>query len=220
MENIIVAGSSGHAKVVIDIIEKEGKFTIVGLIDTYKEKGTLLYGYEIMGTESDLPSLVVKYSITGGIVTIGDNWTRKQMVERILADVPDFRFVSAIHPSAQLGRGVKIGNGTVVMGGVIVNSDAHIGEHCILNTSSSVDHDSFMDDFSSLAPKASTGGNVKIGAFSAICLGVNVNNGLIIGEHTVIGSGSMVLSDIEGYSVAYGLPARIMRKREAGDKYL
>ena len=220
MENIIVAGSSGHAKVVIDIIEKEGKFTIVGLIDTYKEKGTLLYGYEIIGTESDLPSLVVRCSLTGGIVTIGDNWTRKEMVERILADVPDFRFVSAIHPSAQLGRGVRIGNGTVVMGGVIVNSDTEIGEHCILNTSSSVDHDSFMDDFSSLAPKVSTGGNVKIGAFSAICLGANINNGITIGEHTVIGSGSMVLSDIEGYSVAYGAPARIIRKREAGDKYL
>ena len=57
------------------------------------------------------------------------------------------------------------------MAGVIVNSDSKIGDHCILNTRSALDHDCELGDFSSLAPGATTGGKVSIGAFSVIALG-------------------------------------------------
>jgi acetyltransferase-like isoleucine patch superfamily enzyme len=88
------------------------------------------------------------------------------------------------------------------MAGVTVNPCCSIGRFCILNTNASLDHDSSMNDFSSLAPRVATGGNCKIGACSAICIGATLVHGVSIGEHTVVGAGSTVLGDIESHQLA------------------
>lgn len=220
MDKILLIGASEHAKVVMDIIEKEGKYKILGLIDTYKPAGEDIFGYKILGKEDTLENLFKSGEVMGGMITIGDNWTRYKMAEKIKSLAPEFPFVSAIHPSAILARGVEIGAGSVLMAGVIVNSDSKIGGHCILNTRSSLDHDCELGDFSSLAPGVTTGGKVSIGAFSAISLGANIIHGVKIGEQTILGAGAVALKDIQSYCVAYGIPAQVIRKREAGDKYL
>jgi len=220
MKNIIIIGSSGHAKVIIDIVEKEKKFNIIGLIDKFRKIDEETLGYKIIGKEEDIPILIKKHNLDGGIIAIGDNWMRSKVYENIKFIQPDFNFVPTIHPSAQIAKNVTVGNGTAIMAGVIVNSNLSIGNHCILNTNSSLDHDSVMEDFSSLAPNATTGGNVKIGKFSAISLGANIINGIIIEEQSVIGAGSVVLKNIPKFSIAYGIPAKVIRDRKAGEKYL
>jgi len=47
-QNIIIVGSSGHAKVIIDIIEKEGKYNIIGLLDAFKKVGESAFGYKML----------------------------------------------------------------------------------------------------------------------------------------------------------------------------
>lgn len=220
MDKIFLIGASEHAKVVMDVIEKEGKHKILGLIDSYKPAGEQVFGYEILGAENTLVNLFKNGTITGGIITIGDNWTRHLVAEKIRALLPEFNFVTAIHPFAVIARGVTIGAGSVLMAGVIINSKSKIGEHCILNTKSALDHDCEMGDFSSLAPGVTTGGKVSIGAFSAISLGANIIHGVKIGKHSVVGAGAVVLKDIPDHSVAYGVYAKVVRKRQAGDKYL
>ncbi len=217
---ILLIGASEHAKVVMDIVEKQGKHQILGLIDSYKPAGEDIFGYKILGAEDALVNLFQRGEATGGIITIGDNWTRYLMAEKIKLLAPEFNFVTAIHPSASIARGVTIGAGSVLMAGVAVNSDSKIGEHCILNTQSALDHDCVMDDFSSLAPGVTTGGKVSIGAFSAISLGANIIHGVSVGEQTVLGAGALALKDIPDHCVAYGIPAKVMRKRAEGEKYL
>jgi len=34
--SVLIVGCSGHARVVIDIVELEGKYRVVGLIDSFK----------------------------------------------------------------------------------------------------------------------------------------------------------------------------------------
>lgn len=220
MEKILLIGASGHAKVALDVIEREGRYEILGLIDSYKPAGERFFGYEILGAEDMLYSLFKSGEVFGGMIAIGDNWTRHQMAGKIQALVPEFTFITAIHPSAILGRGVTVGAGSVLMAGVVVNSDSKIGEHCILNTKSALDHDCVMGNFSSLAPGVTTGGKVTVGEFSAISLGANIIHGVNIGGQTVLGAGAVTLEDIPSYCVAYGVPAKVIRKREAGEKYL
>jgi len=220
MKNIVIFGASGHGSVVLDIIEKEGKYKVVGFIDTYKGKARLNNGYEILGSEEELPALMDKFNFSAGIVTIGDNWIRKKVVDKISKIVPEFSFVSTVHPNATIARDVHIGEGTAIMPGVIINSNSFIGKFCIVNTNASLDHDGIMGDYSSLAPRASTGGNVHIGEYSAICLGANVIEGINIGHHTVIGAGSLVVDNIKNHVVAYGSPAQIVRTRKEGEAYL
>ena len=220
MENIIIIGSSGHAKVIIDIVECERKYKIIGLIDKFRNVGEYTLGYKIIGKEDDLPELIQKHSLFGGIVAIGDNFVRSNVVNNFIDLCPKFNFVNAIHPDANIARDVRIDNGTVIMGGVTINSSAFVGAHCVINTNSSLDHDSKMAGFSSLAPNVAIGGNVSVGMFTAIGIGSTIIHNVNIGEHTIIGAGSTVLNNIESYKIAYGTPAKTIRKRKVGEKYL
>jgi sugar O-acyltransferase (sialic acid O-acetyltransferase NeuD family) len=220
MNKVVIIGASEHGKVVADVIEREGKYALLGWIDSYKPAGGEFFGYPMLGAEDVLLDLWQRKEIAGGIIAIGDNWTRGRMAEKIRSLASDFTFITTVHPSAQIGRGASIGAGTVLMAGTVVNSDSRIGAHCIFNTKASLDHDCVMDDFSSLAPGATVGGVARIGAYSAISLGANMIHGKKIGAHTVIGAGALVLDDIPDYCVAYGVPARVIRKRVEGEKYL
>ncbi len=219
-KNIVVIGASGHAKVVIDVIEKEGRFHLVGLIDSLKSAGDSSFDYPVVGTEAELPALSKSLNLYGCFIAIGDNWVRYQVSEKIMELVPGLIFVTPIHTSAQIARGTTIGRGSVIMPGAIVNSGSRIGNFCIVNTKASLDHDCQMEDYSSLAPNVTVGGNVKVGAFSAVSLGANIIHQKTIGKHVVIGAGALVLDDIPDNSVSYGTPASVVRIRQAGDKYL
>ena len=218
MEKIIVFGAGGHAKAVIDVIEKAGLYEITGILDSYKTPGSVMYGYEILGDEQVIANRGEQ--INGGIIAIGDNYIRSQVVSRMTSLYPDFSFISAVHPSASVAKGAIIGQGSVIMAGAVIGSDTIIGNHSILYSKASVDHDSTLGEFVTLAPNTATGGDVHIGAYSVISIGANVIHSRVIGEHTVIGAGSTVISDLPGYCVAYGTPARMIRTRQAGERYL
>ncbi|WP_405412962.1 acetyltransferase [Maribacter sp. Asnod1-A12] len=220
MQNIIIFGASGHGSVVLDCLEKEAKYNIIGFIDSFKPKGFRINGYQVLGSESNLPFLINRFNIVGGIVAIGDNWTRKLIVDKILKISPNFSFINTVHPKAIIGKDIRLGCGNVFMPGAIVNANSIIHDFCIINTNSSLGHDGVMDSYSSLAPSVCTGGSLKLGRFSAVSLGVNIVNGIEIGQHSVIGAGSLVVDHFGDNIVAYGSPARIVRERAIGEAYL
>jgi len=217
-QNIVIFGAGNTSRVVIDIIEREDKYKIIGIINKGDGKMTIS-NYEVLGDESILKYLLHEKQLYGGIVGPADNYTRFKIVEKIKSSVPEFNFITAIHPNAVIAKNVSIGLGTYIMAGVVINSGAKIGNNCLLNTKSSFDHDSQMDDFSSLAPGVTIGGSVKIGKLSAISLGANVINDLSIGESTVIGCGATVTRNMPSNVVAYGVPCRVIRSRTIDEKY-
>jgi len=220
MDNIVIIGSSGHAKVVIDIVRREGRYHLVGLLDRFRAVGEETLGYRVLGREEDLPGLVATHALRGMLVAVGDNFARATVVARVRALCPDLPWVTAIHPAACLGLDVVVGEGTVVMAGVTINACASVGRGCVLNTRSSLDHDCVLSDYASLAPGVVTGGGCRIGPHAALGIGAVLVHGVEVGEHTVIGAGSVVTKSIDPFVVAYGTPARVVRARKAGDAYL
>lgn len=105
---------------------------------------------------------------------------------------------------------VRIGVGTAIMAGVVVNSATKIGKGCIINTSSSVDHDNLIADYVHISPGARTGGTVKIGKGSWIGLGSIIINNLEIMDRSIIGAGSLVIQDIMKSATYFGVPAEKM----------
>ena len=217
---IFIVGASGHAKVIIDIIEKEGIYEIVGLIDSFKNKGEEILGYIVVGKEHDLPELLKKHDGASVLIAIGDNWVRHLVLEKLLNISPEITFATTIHPSAQIAKHVKIGSGVVIMAGAIVNSKTVIEDFVIVNTKASIDHDGLLKSFSSLAPGVTLGGNVAVGHYAVVSIGATVKHNISIGNHAIIGAGAVLLDSCNDNVIMYGVPAKEIRKRILGEKYL
>ena len=179
-----------------------------------------MYKRQILGREADLKSIVIKHPDASFFVAIGDNWIRHKVVENILGLIPNAKFANAIHPSSIISKSVTMGEGIVIMPGAIVNANSQISNHCIIGTSSVIEHDCKVGMFSTLAPNATLGGGASIGSFNMLGLASTVKHGISTGVHCVIGAGSVVLQNLDRYQVAYGIPAKVVRKRTEGEKYL
>ena len=55
--NIILIGGGGHCVSVIDVIETDNKFNILGILDSNIKENNVL-GYKILGGDNLIPELV------------------------------------------------------------------------------------------------------------------------------------------------------------------
>ena len=155
------------------------------------------------------------------VIGVGMNFLRDKISREIKAIFGDqVTFVSLIHTSAVVAKSAEIKNGVVVLPGAHIGAYSKVGEHCLIGTNSSLDHDSAMKDFSSLAPGSITGGNVVIGIRSALLIQSSVSHGIFLGDDSVLGGGSFLKEPAGNLEVWAGSPAHILRKRLVDEPYL
>ena len=58
MNNLVLIGGGNQAHYTIDIINKEGKYNIIGIIDSIGEIGTHKFGHKIIGRQENLNNLI------------------------------------------------------------------------------------------------------------------------------------------------------------------
>ncbi|MEL7005011.1 MAG: acetyltransferase [Bacteroidota bacterium] len=199
-------GAGGHAKVVKDIVQLCGG-QVQGFYDNNSSISEFA-GVPILGSDHE-------YKPDGQdcIISIGSNTLRKKVV----AGLKRAKYGIAIHPNSQISESCKIGMGTVVMAGTVLNADAAIGNHCIINTSANLDHDCILEDFVQLGPNSTVCGGVTIEEGSMIGAGATVIPNIKIGKWSQIGAGSVVIEDIPDYAVAVGNPAKVIKLLDAKD---
>jgi len=210
-ESIIIWGAGGHARVVADIIRRVGELTVAGFIDDVhpERAGECFEGAQILGARDALGPAHAN-GVSRLIVAFGNGDARADAAR--FAIESGFVLASAVHPSAVIAASATIGAGTVIAANVVVNPATTIGENVILNTSCSVDHDCSVGSFAHVAPGARLAGYVRVGDGSWVGIGAVVTDGRSIGARSIIGAGAVVVSDIPDGVVAYGVPARVMRR--------
>jgi sugar O-acyltransferase (sialic acid O-acetyltransferase NeuD family) len=206
---VVIYGASGHGKVIADIVKKSGKTVLAFVDDNEALWDKPFCGCPVWKGSSHLIESAKKETFSV-IIGIGDNHRRREIVKTL--EPAGIYFDTAIHPSAQLGNDVNIGEGTVIMANSVINPGAQIGCHCIVNTAVTIDHDCIIGDFVHLSPGAHLGGSVRVGYSGWIGLGASIINNINIGEHTIIGAGSVVIRNVDAYSVEAGNPAAFLRK--------
>ncbi|MBN9313908.1 MAG: hypothetical protein BGO40_06830 [Chryseobacterium sp. 39-10] len=200
---MILYGARGQAKVVYDLILSNDQL-LEYLVDDqphddfphhlkiFKPSRALIEGKKV-------------------IIAIGDNTIR----ERIYQQIKDWcTFESVHHSSAHVSRFSEVGEGTVIMPQACVNADVKIGNHCIINTASTIEHDCIIEDFVHISPKASLAGNIRVKKGAHVGIGANIIQGVTIGEHALIGAGAVVLKDVPDHAVVVGNPGRVIKIRE------
>lgn len=220
MIKILCVGAGSHLSYVSDIVEKEGKYCIAGVLDSAKEVGDLVFGYPILGKPENFNDVKQKHNFEGVLITIGDNWLRKKVYDILVAQSKEITFVNAIHPTVCIGKNVKIGVGVIAMAGCIINPGASIGDFSFFATGAQIEHDCVIKNFASVSAGSILGGFVTLEEFSAVTLGATVVDRITIGKNSVVGSGSLVTKSVPDNVLVYGSPAKFVRHRKEGERFL
>lgn len=209
MKPLWVIGAGGHAKVVVDTARSTGRFEVVGLLDDNEDRwGRQFLGARVRGAASR--ELASRLGIGLAVIAIGSNRARAEVAQRLDGLVA---WASLVHPTAHLAPGVRIGEGTVVFAGAIVQPSSVIGHHAILNTACSIDHDNSIGDFVHIAPGVRLAGNVRVQEGALMGIGSSVVPGCAIGAWATIGAGGVVVHDIPPGVTAKGVPAKLSEGR-------
>jgi sugar O-acyltransferase (sialic acid O-acetyltransferase NeuD family) len=208
MKDLILIGGGGHCKSVIDVIEMQGYYKIVGILDKPDLVGTIVLGYPIVGTDSDI--LKFKNQNCEFLITIGQIRAADSRIKiySFLKSI-DAKIAKVISPLANISKHSLVKDGTIVMHHANINASSTIGVNGIINTNAIIEHDVKIGDHCHISTGTIINGNCKIanncfiGSNSVLMEGINVE------ENCTIGMGSVVNKSIIGKNnIIFGNPAK------------
>lgn len=202
---VILIGHGGHASVLIEILQEQGR-EIIGYTDVVENKRNTSLTY--LGTDSIIQE---KYNFEDLELVLGIGSTKVTLVRekhfRYFTEL-GYSFSQVIHPTAIISPSARLGEGVQIMAGAIIQTNTSIGDYSIVNTGTIVDHDCKIGKNVHIAPRSILSGRVEIDDHCHIGTGTTIINNIKIGEKTTIGAGAVVIRNIGSRAVAYGVPAK------------
>lgn len=208
MNDILIIGGGGHAKVLASILKKHQEWNPIGYTDP-DDNGPLL-SLPYLGTDDMIKSLIIdrtlKYAAIG-IGIIGSPNHREEVIDKVQA--LGLSFPPVYSPNAVVNEDVKIADGSIIMDGAVIQPGVRLGSFSIINTSASVDHDCSIGDHVHIAPGCTLSGQVQLGNHVFVGTGASILQGLKITDHVIIGGGAMVMAHLESSGTYVGVPAKL-----------
>ena len=204
---VIVLGAGGHAKVLINALQM-CSVEILGVTDPDPALiGQEILGVPIIGTDGELKNYSVKQvQLVNGLGSVNLSKVRCSLFDEYKR--LGFIFASVIHSSAVVASDVKIGEGSQIMAGTVIQPGSCISCNTIINTMASVDHDCIIGDHVHIAPGVTLSGGVTVGELSHIGTGATVVQGVSIGCGCLVAAGAVVVKDIPDGAMVRGVPAQ------------
>lgn len=113
-----------------------------------------------------------------------------------------------VHPESYVGHTVELATGAIVCAGARITTNVSVGSHVHIDRAVEVGHDSRLDDFSVLHPRAVLSGGVHIGFAVEVGSGAVILPGVSVGARARVGAGAVVTRDVPEESTVAGVPAR------------
>jgi UDP-N-acetylbacillosamine N-acetyltransferase len=212
---LVIWGAGAHARVVAEIARLSGEYELAGFLDDVhaERHGTQFDGVPILGGREQLDRLRQH-----GVEHLMLGFGRCEARLRLSALVRErgYRLATLVHPRAIVGTGVAVGEGTVIKGGAVIDIDVRVGANVIV-APSCIGHGCVLEDGVLVSTGASLAGRVVVGRGSCVGTGASVSPRVRIGAGCLIGVGAVVVRHIPDGFVAYGVPARPMRRVTPAD---
>ena len=138
------------------------------------------------------------------VVALGEPDYKQEYAEMIAAK--GGRFVTIVHPTAYIGKNVKIGQGCIICPNSAITNDTVIGDHVVVNVNVSISHDNRIGDYSTICPGCHLAGRVRIGRQVFIGTGASLIPDVVLGDGVYVAAGAVVTKSFERGRVM-GVPA-------------
>ena len=220
MKNILIIGAGGVGREVSLIIQQinelEPTWNLLGFIDDNTDNwGKVINGYSVIG---GIDSLEFLSNDTYIVIAIANYEVKKKIVNKVNNK---FKFATIVHPKVWIHDYMTVGQGTIIYEGAILTANIEIGNHVIISPKCGVGHDSIIKDYVSLLWNVNVSGNDLIEEGVMMGSGSTVIQGKKIGKGSIIGAGAVVVNDIESFSTAVGVPAKVIKsdKSKRGNSF-
>ena len=204
---LVLIGGSGHASDVLQAVEAlnaaRPAYHVVGILDDgdVDPRRFASRGVAHIGPVDDVSAVDAAY-----VLCLGWPWTRHDLARRIGERGQPAPPI--VHPSADVGVGVELGPGSVVLGHAHLSPFVCFGAHALVSYLASVGHDTTFGDHASVMPSAAVSGDVAGGHRVLVGAGAVVREGACLGDDVRIGAGAAVVGDVAAGLTVVGVPAR------------
>ncbi len=204
---LVLIGGGGHASDVLQAVEAVNAarptYHVVGILDDHDVDPRRFAGRGVahIGPIDDVAGVDAAY-----VLCLGWPWTRHAVARRIgerARPAPPI-----VHPAADVGVGVELGPGSVVLGHAHLSPFVRLGAHAVVSYVASVGHDTTFGDHTSVMPHAAVSGDVAGGHRVLVGTGAAVREGVRLGDDVRIGAGAAVVDDVAPGLTVVGVPAR------------
>ncbi len=203
----LIVGAGAHGRVVLAIWKRSEPDRSLFFLDDNPE----LWGRQtntalVLGSIEDYLSR--SQDSDRAIIAVGYNAIRVRLANALEQTV---QFANVIDPTAALLPGAALGRGILLGPQAVVHTGAHIADHVIVNTGAIVEHDCVVQEGANLSPGVRMAGRVRVDRLAFLGTGVTVAPRTHIGEGAIVGAGAVVVKDLPPRTLAYGVPARVVR---------
>ena len=206
MKDLYVVGAGGFGREVYGwLLAMEGSsdWRFCGFLDDNPDAlQGLDYAEGVVAPATDFKANVGQLFVCG----IGDVQTKMKLCQPLLDQGAEF--VTVIHPTAVVGKNVHLGRGVVLCPGVILTCDVEVGAMTMINCQSSVGHDVSIGDWCTVSAHCDLTGHTRLGRGVFMGSGARIIPGKSVGDHAVVGAGSVVIRSVASGQTVFGNPAR------------
>lgn len=207
---VVILGGDGIGLIVAETIAALRSLghdvLTLGFLNDLSEVGDSVNGVPVLGRFVDWPFVASDACFVAAFPKSKQAWQRHQRLRAL--GIPDERWATVCHPSAQIAAGARIERGCYVAANAVVEPGAEVGPHTIVRAGAYLSHDVQLGEFAFVGPNATLLGRSRYG--DGVHVGGNsvTRERVTVGEYAVIGIGSVLIRDVEPFAIVAGNPAR------------
>jgi sugar O-acyltransferase (sialic acid O-acetyltransferase NeuD family) len=206
-----ILGAGGLARELLELAKiinsSEKRWDDFVFIDV--KPGDDVNGVKVLSYEQALENFRGKLEAAVGI---GEPAIRKRVFGELERD--GIETASLIYPDIHIPDTTTVGKGVTIQMGVFVSCNVTIEDYVIIQPHANIAHDDVLKKGSTVSAFCNLGGNVTVGEYAYLGLSACVKQGLSVGGDAIVGMGAVVCESVPDGVVAFGNPARIVKKNE------
>lgn len=211
-QELVVLGGANALREVIGIVNALNAvghdLAIIGVLDDSNElTGQVLHGIPVLGKldhAHNLPSCQFVFAIG----SVSNHYHRSSIIERL--GISNDRFVTLVHPTAEVDVTAKIGRGCIIHKGVSVGPGVELGDFVVIAVNSAIGPDVMIKDFVLITSFVLILSRAVIKKASYIGSMSCIIEDVVVGEMARVGVGSVVNRSVPDRALAMGNPARFL----------
>mgnify|MGYP001190784449 CR=1 FL=1 len=207
-KKIYIIGAGKLGILASEIIKRQGKFRIIGFVESDNRKiGKLINNIKVF-SDGDVFKKN-KPSNINLVIAIGDINKRKKLI-KYYTKIKNINFPNIIDPDSHIIYSeTKLGKGCIISVNATILNNCNLGDFCIVGTSTSILHDTTIGNNCLIGGQTVIGANAKINNDVFIGVGATIPSSSIkIGSTSFICSGSVILRNVGKNSKMLGNPAK------------